>query len=228
MNPDEQAAQKALAELCHTYWRPIFSFICRRGHTTEAAQDLTQDFFAMMLRQNWLQHADRRRGRFRSLLQRSLDRFLQDARDKTRSVRRGGEVEFVAWDDWMSEAPSHLMIGRGTLDKVAPEQLFDLRWAATVVEQALRQLSDECEAKGARRLFEVLSGHLGARQPATAYAALATELGVSEATVKKQLHNLRLRYRWLLRKEVARTVSDPAEIDDEIRYLCAALAAGAE
>lgn len=228
MNPDEQAAQKALAELCHTYWRPIFSFICRRGYSAETAQDLTQDFFAMMLRQNWLQHADRKRGRFRSLLQRSLERFLQDARDKTRALRRGGGVEFVAWDDWMAESPSHLMIARSTLDKAAPEQLFDLRWAATVVEQALRQLSDECEAKGARRLFEVLSGHLTARHPATAYATLAAELAVPEATVKKQLHNLRLRYRWLLRREVARTVSDPSEIDDEIRYLCAALAAGSE
>ena len=228
LNSDERAAQKALAELCHLYWRPIFFFVCRRGYSPEEAQDLTQDFFAMMLRRNWLKNAEPERGRFRSLLLKSLDRFLRDAREKTRALRRGGGVQFVSWDDWMSESPSHLVISRNVLDKAGAEQLFDLRWAATVVEQALRQLSDECEAKGRRRLFDVLSGHLTARQPGISYAALAATLGVSEGVVKKQLHNLRLRYRWLLRKEVARTVTDPAEIDDEIRYLCAALAAGSE
>ena len=228
INTDEQAAQKALAELCHTYWRPIFSFTCRRGYSPEEAQDLTQDFFAKILRGNWLQQVDRKRGRFRSLLLKSLERFLRDERDKTRAMRRGGGLQFVAWDDWMAEAPSHLIISSNALEKLAPEQLFDVRWAATVVEQALRQLSQECETKGRRRLFETLSPYLTAHQPETCYTSLAGELGISEATVKRQLYNLRLRYRWLLRNEVARTIADPGEVDEEIRYLCAALAAGSE
>ena len=228
MDSNERAAQKALAELCHTYWRPIFFFICRRGHSPDEAQDLTQDFFAMMLRENWLKHADRSRGRFRSLLLKSLERFLQDARDRAQAQRRGGGIQFITWDDWMAEAPSHLNMSPRTLEKLGPEQLFDVRWAATVVEQAMRQLSDECEAKGRRRLFEALSPHLTAHQPETSYVKLATELGMSEIGMTRQLHNLRLRYRWLLRKEVARTVADPSETDEEIRYLCAALAAGTE
>ena len=225
MDVDERAAQTALAELCHTYWRPIFSFICYRGHSPEEAQDLTQDFFAMMLRENWLKHADRSRGRFRSLLLTSLQRFLHDARDKAQAKRRGGGIQFITLDDWMAEAPSHLMMSAQKLENLAPEQLFDVRWAATVVEQAMRQLADECEAKGRRRLFEVLSPYLAAHEPDTRYGTVATTLGLSETNVARQLHNLRLRYRWLLRKEVARTVSDPSETDEEIRYLCAALAA---
>jgi RNA polymerase sigma factor (sigma-70 family) len=225
LDADEQAAQRALAELCHTYWRPIFAYICRRGHSPEDAQDLTQDFFAMMLRKNWLQNADRTRGRFRSLLLKSLDHFLLDARDRRQSKRRGGHVQFVAWDDWMAEAPSHLTVGRETAERLAPEQLYDLRWAATVVEQALRQLADECEAKGRRRLYEMLSGQLAGHQQGPSYTTLAARLGVDEPTVKRQLHNLRLRYRWFLRKEVARTVGDPAQVEDEIRYLCAVLGA---
>ena len=224
----ERAAQRAFAELCHTYWRPIFFFTCRRGFSTEEAQDLTQDFFAMMLRDNWLQHADRSRGRFRSLLLKSLDHFLHDARDKARSQRRGGGIQFIAWDDWMAEAPSHLIVPQSTLEQLRPEELFDVRWAATVVEQALRQLANECEAKGRRRLFEILSPHLSMHQPETCYTQLAATLGLSEPAVKRQLHNLRLRYRWLLRQEVARTVSDPNDIDEEIRYLCTALAAGSQ
>jgi RNA polymerase sigma-70 factor (ECF subfamily) len=126
----------------------------------------------------------------------------------------------------MAEAPSQLSISTQALETLAPENLFDLRWAATVVEQALRRLREECEAKGRLRLFETLSGHLTAERAEISYASLASGLGVAETMVKKQLHNLRQRYRWLLRDEVANTVENPADVDDEIRHLCAALATG--
>jgi len=99
-----------------------------------------------------------------------------------------------------------------------------LRWAATVVERALQRLREECESKGRLRLFEVLSAHLASDRSDVSYASLASSLGIADSMVKKQLHNLRQRYRWLLRNEVAETVGDPREIDDEIRHLCAVLA----
>lgn len=222
---DEQKAEAALAQLCRTYWRPIFSFICRRGYSIEDAQDLTQDFFAMMVETNWLRHADRTRGRFRSLLLKSLQNFLCDAGEKKSARKRGGGMKFVSWDDWMAEAPSHFTISAQALNNLAPERLFDLRWAATVVEQALRRLGEECEGKGRLRLFDALSAHLTAERGDISYAKLASLLGLQETAVKRQLHNLRQRYRWLLRDEVARTVADPADVDDEIRHLCAELAA---
>jgi len=227
IDTEEATARVALAELCQIYWRPIFLFICRRGHSPEDAQDLTQDFFAMILQTNWLQHADRARGRFRSLLLKSLQNFLHDKGEKKNAQKRGGGAPIVSWDDWMAEAPSQFTISASALDSFPPERLFDLRWAATVVEQALRRLADECERKGKVRLFDALSGHLTAERGDVAYSSLAKSLGVSETIVKAQLHNMRQRYRWLLRDEVARTVTNPADVDDEIRYLCAALAAGA-
>ena len=226
IDTEEATAQVALAELCQIYWRPIFLFICRRGHSPEDAQDLTQDFFAMMLQTNWLRHADRARGRFRSLLLKSLQNFLHDAGEKKDAQKRGGGVPIVSWDDWMAEAPSQLTISASALDSFPPERLFDLRWAATVVEQALRRLGDECERKGKVRLFDALSGHLTAERGEISYSMLAKSLGAPESVVKAQLHNMRQRYRWLLRDEVARTVANPADVDDEIRHLCAALAAG--
>jgi RNA polymerase sigma factor (sigma-70 family) len=225
---EEQTAREALAELCRTYWRPIFSFVCRRGYSTEDAQDLTQDFFVMVLETNWLQHADRERGRFRSLLLKSLQNFLNNAHEKARARKRGGDVEFVSWDEWMAEAPSQLSISAHALDSLPPERLFDLRWAATVVEQALRRLREECESKGRLRLFDVLSSHLTAERGDVSYANLSSALGIAETAVKKQLHNMRQRYRSLLRDEVAQTVENPADVEDEIRHLCAALAAGTE
>jgi RNA polymerase sigma-70 factor (ECF subfamily) len=224
----EQKARAALEELCRTYWRPIFSFVCRRGYSMEDAQDITQDFFVMILEPGWLQHADPNRGRFRSLLLKSLQNFLINAAEKKRTRKRGGEVEFISWDDWMAEAPSQLSISADALDILPPERLFDLRWAVTVVEHALRRLREECEAKGRRRLFQTLSGYLTTERDEVSYANLSTALGIAESAVRKQLHNMRQRYRSLLRDEVAHTVADPADVEDEIRHLCAALAAGTE
>jgi RNA polymerase sigma-70 factor (ECF subfamily) len=128
----------------------------------------------------------------------------------------------------MAEAPSQLSVSAQAIDSLPPERLFDLRWAVTVVEHALRRLREECEGKGKRRLFHALSSYLIAERDEVSFAHLSTELGIAESAVIKQLFNLRQRYRSLLRDEVAQTVADPAQVEDEIRYLCAALAAGSD
>ncbi len=225
---EEQKARDALAELCRTYWRPIFSFVRARSHSIEDAQDLTQDFFVTILKKNWLHHADRDRGRFRSLLLKSLQNFLVNAAEKAHTHKRGGGAEFISWDDWMAEAPSQLSIPVQALDSLPPERLFDLSWATTVVEHALQRLREECETKGKLWLFQALSPHLTDERDELSYANLSAELRMAETAVKKQLHNMRQRYRSLLRVEVSKTVEDPADVEDEIRYLCASLATGTE
>jgi len=222
---DEKKAQAALAELCKIYWRPVFAFICRQGHSVPDAQDLTQDFFAKVIKGRLLHGADRNRGRFRSLLLTALQRFLYDEVDKRHAHKRGGDLRFVSWDDWMTEAPSHLSIPEQESDKWSPERVFDVRWAATVVERALRRLGDECEKRGRRRVFDVLSSCLAAERQDVSYATLARILGLRETAVKPLVHRMRDRYRALLREEVAQTVGGANEIDDELRYLCAALSA---
>jgi RNA polymerase sigma-70 factor (ECF subfamily) len=125
----------------------------------------------------------------------------------------------------MTEAPSHLSIAENESDNWSPERIFDVRWAATVVERALRRLGDECEKHGRRRVFDVLSNCLAADRQDVSYATLARILGIQEPAVKNLVHRLRERYRALLREEVAETVRGESEIDDELRYLCAALSA---
>jgi RNA polymerase sigma-70 factor (ECF subfamily) len=221
-------ARDALSELCKTYWRPIFAYVCRRGYPTHDAEDLTQDFFSSLLQGPLLQRADPERGRFRSLLLKALQDFLGHATEKRRAHKRGGGMQFVSWDDWMAEAPSQLSVSAQALNSWSAEQLFDLRWAATVVEQALQRLREECQSKQRLRLFETLSLYLATDRSDVSYHNLATILGITEPAVKKQLHNLRRRYRWLIYEEVAQTVKGPSDVEDEIRYLCATLAAGTE
>jgi RNA polymerase sigma factor (sigma-70 family) len=219
------AVNAALAQLCQIYWRPIFTYIYRRGHSAPDAQDLTQDFFLMLLEGNLLQSADPKRGRFRSLLLKSLQNFLIDAAVKRRRHKRGGGVQFVSWEKWMADAPTQLAIPLATLESSPPEALFDAGWAAAIAEEALRRLRMECESKGRRRVYEALHKYLTTERAEICYQDLSRILGVPEPTVKSLLHHFRTRYRSLLREEVAKTVESPAKVDDEIRYLCATLSA---
>ena len=221
----EKDARAALAELCRIYWPPILAFVSRRGYSAEDAEHLTQDFFVMILEGDWLQNADPSRGRFRSLLLKSLQNLLNDAADKTHVGKRGGDVSFVSWDAWMAEAPSQLSIPTQMLNSWPEEQLFDVRWAETVVGRALRRLRDEWEDKGRLRVFDALSTYLTAERDDISCANLAATLGVAQGTAKKLLYHMRQRYRWLLRDEVVQTVENPADVEEELRHLCGALAA---
>lgn len=222
---DEVAAHAALTQLCQIYWRPIFAFVCRRGHQLSDAQDLTQDFFMMILQGDLLQRASPERGRFRSLLLAALQNFLVDAHTRRTAKKRGGEMQFITWDDWMAEAPSRLRLPLQAFDRWPAERLFDVRWAATVVERALFRLREECEARGRRRVFDTLCSTLSAEREEISYQTLGKRLGVAEPTVKRLIYELRRRFRELLRDEVSKTVEKQEEVDDELRYLCAALAA---
>jgi RNA polymerase sigma factor (sigma-70 family) len=221
----DQEIREALAELCRIYWRPIFFFIVRRGYSPEDAEDLTQDFFVRILRGDWLQKADPARGRFRSLLLKSLQNFLNDAVDRRNSRKRGGDISFISWDSWIAEDPSNFNFPGEALRSWPAERVFDASWAATTVQRALRGLCEECERKGRRRVFEVLSPYLSAERDDLSYAMLATKLRVPESFVKKLVYRMRQRYRVLLREEVRQTVADPAEVDEELRHLCGSLAA---
>jgi RNA polymerase sigma factor (sigma-70 family) len=214
-----------LAQLCQIYWRPIFTFIYRRGYSAADAQDLTQDFFLMIMEGNLLQTADPKRGRFRSLLLKCLKNFLIAAAVKRRRQKRGGRVQFVSWEKWMAEAPAQLSLSAAAMDATPPEALFDAGWAAAIAEEALRRLRLECESKGRRRVYAALHRYLTLERSEICYEELSQALGVPELSVKSLLHHFRRRYRALLREEVAKTVETEANVDDEIRYLCATLSA---
>ena len=223
---EEDKAREALAQLCRIYWRPIFAFICQRGYSVPDAQDQTQEFFLMILRGNLIQRANPDRGPFRALLRKSLENFLADADARTAARKRGGKIDFTSWDEWMAESPSHFNISRAVMGSWPAERIFDVRWAATLAERALQRLAEECEKRGRRRVFDTLSGSLTAERTDISYEALARQLGVGATEIRRALHRLRQRYRALLRDEVAATVEDSNEVEGELRYLVAALAAG--
>jgi RNA polymerase sigma-70 factor (ECF subfamily) len=217
---DSTQARDALERLCRTYWFPIYAFVRRQGHSPHDAQDLTQEFFARLLAKHYLADADRAKGRFRSFLLASLKHFLANEWDKARAQKRGGGQVMIPIDIKTAETSC----GFEPADDSTPDKIFERRWALTLLDQVLRRLRDEYVRDGKERLFEQLKPTLTEASRSVPYAEIATRLGTSEGAVKGAVHRLRQCYRELLRAEIADTVASPAEIDDEIRNLFAALA----
>lgn len=212
-------ARSALEKLCQVYWYPLYAYVRRRGHSPEDAQDLTQGFFAQLLEDNWLERADRTRGKFRSFLLTVMSHFLSGQWDKARAQKRGGGLAHVP----VQLESAETRYGLEPADPATPEQIYERRWAVALLDEVLRRLREEYETDGRGNLFAILSACLVGERTSHPYAALAKQLGVSENTVKSAVHRMRQRYRQLLREEIAHTVGGPGEVEEELRHLFSVL-----
>jgi RNA polymerase sigma-70 factor (ECF subfamily) len=208
-------AAEALARLCQTYWLPIYFFIRKRGHDPHQSQDLTQEFFALFLEKDRVAQAVRERGRFRSFLMTAVENFLRNAHERRNAQKRGGGRLVLSLDD---QDPEFLYRSAGVA-RVDPARAFEQRWASCLLETVLQRLKHEFVTDGRMDIFQALQSHLWGDADSMPYPRLAEQFGMSLANIKVTAHRLRARYRQLLREEIARTVSHPAEIDDEIQYL---------
>jgi len=216
---DTTRAKEALATLCETYWYPLYAYVRGRGHQREDAQDLTQEFFARLLRKNWIGDADRERGRFRSFLLTALKRFLADEWDKARAQKRGGGAQLLPLQFDTAET----RLSREPIDDVTPEQSFERRWVLVLLDEVLKRLRQEYEQEGKAGLFAEINPCLVGDGASLPYAELAKKLGLSEFALKSAVHRLRQRYRKLLRDEIAQTVAERREVDEELQHLFAVL-----
>jgi RNA polymerase sigma factor (sigma-70 family) len=219
---DHQSPESAVAleKLCRAYWYPLYSYVRRRGQSPEDAKDLTQEFFARLLARHWVGRADQQKGRFRSFLLSTMNHFLADEWDKARAQKRGGGQPSVPLQFDAAET----RYGLEPADNVTPENSYERRWALTLLDGVLQRLRSDYEEDGRAELFAALYPCLVGDRTAQPYAELAVKLGVSEGTVKSAVHRLRLRYRELLRDEIAQTVAAPGDVDEELRHLFTVLA----
>jgi RNA polymerase sigma-70 factor (ECF subfamily) len=204
-----------LEQLCRGYWYPLYAFVRRRGYNQEDAEDLTQGFFAHLLRKDFLSGVGPEKGRFRSFLLACLKHFLADEWEKARTAKRGGSCPAVRLDFAGAEERYQLE----ACVEADPESLYERRWALDLLDQVLNRLRREAVASGREAVFEQLQGCLLGERPTETYAQLGSRLGMKETAVKVSVHRLRRRYRELLHEEIAHTVTHPEEIDEEMRYL---------
>jgi RNA polymerase sigma-70 factor (ECF subfamily) len=218
--PDEASqtdARKALEELCRAYWYPLYAFVRDRGYSSTDAQDLTQSFFTRIIETGGFASADPGRGRFRSYLLGAMKHFLANEWHRAQAQKRGGGVTFLELDALAPEARYDLEPAQPP----DPDASFDRQWAQESIARAMDKLRAEFEAGGKGELFEAIRESLTGEEPAR--SETAARLGMTEGAVKVAVHRLRKRYRQILRAEIAETVSDPSDVDDEMHYLVAAL-----
>ncbi|HXO93765.1 MAG TPA: sigma-70 family RNA polymerase sigma factor [Candidatus Acidoferrum sp.] len=215
---EPQMAETALAELCQVYWAPLYGFVRSRGHTVHDAQDLTQSFFAYVLKHKVYARVDRRKGRFRSFLLASLKNFLADAADRERTLKRGGAQIFLPLhEEQAQEAESLFQTHSGMSNE---DRLFDHSWAEALVAAAFERLSADYKREAKDQLFKELRTFIaGGAEPPPTYAELTNRLGITESTLRSHVTRLRARYREALRAEVRRTVDTEAQVDQELREL---------
>lgn len=212
-------ADSALEHLCHTYWYPLYAYVRRQGHSVDDAQDLTQSFFARLLERKYLSLADPQRGRFRTFLLSSLKNFLITEWEKSRALKRGGGHSPFSLDE--RDAENRYLAE--PVDGLTPERIYEKRWAVTLLEQVMTRLRQQYAADEKGALFDALKPYVWDDTMTEGYEAIAKRLNMSEGALRVTMHRLRESFRELLRAEVGCTVESPAEVDEELRHLVAAL-----
>ena len=211
-----EAAQAAMTGFCQTYWPPLYTFLRRRGRSPSDAQDLTQAFFAHLLEQKTLSRASSEKGKLRTFLLGSLQHFLANEHAYDQAAKRGGGQQIVSMDDHLIEAEA-AMLSAGQADAATG---YDRQWAANLVSRAWDQLHRDMVAEGKRELIEALKPFVvGGTDSPPDQEQTAAQLQMPISTFRNSLRRLRQRYRESLRAEVAATVSNVSEIDEEMRYL---------
>ena len=215
----EHGGADAFARLCERYYQPLYGYLRRRGETPEDAQDLTQGFISRLIEKDVLRHVDPARGKFRAFLLTSLKHYVANEHVRAIANKRGGaqsvlSIDVEAAEDRYRNEPR---------DDLTPERLYDRGCALAVLERALAALRADCRASGREALLDAVHGTLTGDADVAPYRQIADRFGMSEAAVKVTVHRLRIRYRELVRAEVAETVGSDAEIDDELRYMLTAL-----
>lgn len=206
--------QRAFEELCQSYWRPLYTFARRGGHSIQDAEDLTQGFLSHLLSRGDLGPLTPDKGQLRRFLKASFQNFITDEIRKGNRQKRGGPI--AEWVDLESAERQYQRV----LSKAAtPEEAFDRHWGRTVLQRALHALRERFQARGRANLFIELEPFLGSDAPQPAYREIAQRIGQTENTVAAAVSRMRREFRELLRQEIADTLGDDQSVDEELQYL---------
>jgi RNA polymerase sigma factor (sigma-70 family) len=210
---------EALEHVGRRYWQALYAFARRQGRSPEDASDLTQGFLERFLKPNGIASADPARGRFRTFLLASFKNYLANVRDRQRAIRRGGDREMLSLD--VDSAESRYAFEAP--DSATPDRVFERQWALALLERALLAVRREYGAAGKTALHDELRGLLWEEAGRESYGELGARIGMTEPAVKMAVVRLRRRCRQALLEEIARTVRDPEEVEDEYRHVVAVL-----
>jgi len=214
-------AQKALEDLCQTYWYPLYGFARFWGLNPQDAEDSTQGFFQRLLANRTIDKVAEDRGKLRAFLLASMKNFLASSSRDQKALKRGGGQALLSIDqDWAEGT-----LGDTLADKnEAPEATFDRHWAFSLLNSVSRRLEAHYEKIGKRELYEAIKGCLEGDGTYETGEALAARLGISHESVRSAVFKLRRRFREYVEEAIRDTCADESEVKDEISHLCRILA----
>jgi RNA polymerase sigma factor (sigma-70 family) len=217
-DPSPQSAA-ALEAICQAYWYPLYAYIRRCGHSPHDAQDLTQEFFTRLLEKRWLDSADREKGKLRTFLIVAVNRFMTNEWRRASAQKRGAHHTHVPMDTAFAES----RYAADTSSTLPAEGLFEQQWALTLIDLTMRRLRDEFERAGKLDDFATMKSCLMAEHGSIGYSSVAAQLGLSEGAARVAVHRLRKRFREIYREEIAQTLSEGADLNEELQHLARAL-----
>jgi len=216
---ESPAAQEALEKICRSYWRPLYGFVRAQGLSSQDAQDTVQEFFAGLLRRQNFKTIRQEKGRLRSYLLVSLKRFLASQRNRENAVKRYQASPSIPLDELLASERADFDLAHAA----TPDQLYERRWILTLLDQVLTRLETEYRSAGKEVLFCRVKDSLIGEDHKRLQTEIAAELGMTENAVNQAFHRFRQRYRLLLREEIAMTVAQPGEVEDELRHFASVL-----
>ncbi len=216
---DPAERDQALAEIYALYWPPVYAFIRSRGHSPHDAEDLTQGFFAELLRRNDFAKADSAHGRLRSYLLTAASNHLNSEYRRETRQKRGGGAVLLSFD--VVDAEARCLIPE-PMDDLTPDRVFERQWAITVMEGVVSALAQRYAEKGQSELFNTLKPFINAADSSGPQGSLASQLGMTEQALRVAIHRLRQRYAEVLRQTVKTTLGHGENVEEEIACLMAA------
>ena len=216
---DEETRRIALATIIEAYWKPAYKYLrVKWSLGPDEAADLTQEFFTSTLEKDVVGKYDPARARFRTYLRLCLDGFASNARKAERRLKRGGGVTIVPLDFETAEgeiATHEPAVGADV------DELFYCEWVRALLEHSVADLKRQAEAAGRPEMFEVFSRYDladdGDARPT--YAAIASALNLTPATVTNHLASMRRQFRTIVLDRLRDLTSSEEEWETEAARL---------
>ncbi len=200
-----------LNRLISLYWKPVYwTLRLRWNRSPEDAKDLTQEFFTVFLEKDYVAQADRERGKFRTFVRAALDNFMKNAVRDAGRLKRGGGAAAVRIH--LDEQPLEL-----AASSPSPDRVFDRAWAESLMNDVVREVRDEYVRSGRERYAQVFERHDLCDGDSPTYEETARALSIGVDDVHNYLKHARKALREKLRRRILDTLSDPDQVDAELR-----------
>ena len=223
---DDARNEALVVDFLKAYWKPVYCYLRHKGRGNAEAKDLTQGFFhEVVLNRKLIQRADRKKGRFRTLLLRALDRYLVSMHRKETARKRIPRDRLISLEDSnYGELPE----AAGNLDS---DEVFHYTWVCELLDRMLEEVEAECRQSDMVVHWDmfndrILNPILTCAEPLS-LEELCCKYGIDATTrASGMIFAVKRRFQAAAKRLLRESVASEHEIDEEMLELMKFLAKG--